>query len=171
MDDFADHVDAWNNFFMLAGSASATLIGPLFVAVSLRDDIRALDDSSIVRTTTGHSFQSYVSVLLFAFYFLIPESTPETIGWPIIITAAVALLAIARSTSRHRNELVGSTRVLMWQFVVPSICYLAAIGVGIGLFWQDEEGISWFVSVIAFLLIIPTRNAWHMLLSPAAPSA
>lgn len=162
---FADHVDAWSNFFMLAGTAAATLIGLLFVAISLRADIRTQDETSYVRTTARHSFQSYLSVLLFAFYFLIPDPSPDTIAWPVIITSAITLMTVVRSGVRLREQALTERHTFLWQFVVPAACYVAAMAVGIGLFWQEENGIYWFVSVIAFLLVIPTRNAWYMLLS------
>lgn len=39
--NFSNDVEAWHDFFMLAGTAAATLMGLLFVALSLRIDIRA----------------------------------------------------------------------------------------------------------------------------------
>jgi hypothetical protein len=165
MSDFATHVDIWSDFFMLSGTAAATLIGLLFVAISLRTDIRSQREDSYLRTTASHSFQNYLSVLLISLYFQIPDSTPASIAWPIILTALFPAISLARAARRHRTAFRIHGRAFTWQFAIPICCYLGAMTVGEGLLWQEEDGIDWLIPVIACLLMIPTRNAWHMLVA------
>ena len=47
MDDgFAAAVAAWHDFYLLAGTAAATLIGLIFVALSLNPEVMADDGRS-----------------------------------------------------------------------------------------------------------------------------
>ena len=39
MQTFAQYLDRWHNFYMLAGTAAATLIGLLFVALTLSIEV------------------------------------------------------------------------------------------------------------------------------------
>ena len=163
MSDFAQIVAGWHDFFMLAGTASATLIGLLFVALSLRIDIRTARADSALRTTASQSFRSYLTVLLFALYFLIPDPSPSSIAWPVILTSLAFLVSLLRDAWRYRPVLTQDHPLLIWHYLVPAACYVVATAVGIGLFRDEASGIYWLVSVIAFLLTIPTRNAWRMI--------
>lgn len=85
MSDFAQEIEAWNAFFTLAGGAAATLMGLLFVAITLRTDIRAQISGSLQKTTASHSFVGYLCVLLFSLFFLIPNQDSTSIGWEILL--------------------------------------------------------------------------------------
>ena len=69
MTPFQEEVQTWTNLFALAGGASATIIGLLFVAISLRTDIRKAEDTSLDRTVVGHNFFMLLVVLLISIYF------------------------------------------------------------------------------------------------------
>jgi hypothetical protein len=162
MTDFAETVAGWHDFFMLAGTASATLIGLLFVALSLRTDIRTARADNALRTTVSQSFRSYLTVLLFALYFLIPDPSPASIAWPVILTSLAFLVSNLRDAQRYRAALTTDHSILIWHYLVPTACYVVATAVGVGMFRNEDAGIYWLVSVIAFPLTIPTRNAWRM---------
>jgi hypothetical protein len=162
MSDFAVIVAGWHDFFMLAGTASATLIGLLLVALSLRTDIRTTRADSALRTTASQSFRSYLALLLFALYFLIPDPSPASIAWPVILTSLAFLVSLLRDAQRYRALLTKDRPIFIWHYLVPTACYVAATAVGVGMFRNEDAGIYWLVSVIAFLLTIPTSNAWRM---------
>lgn len=51
-----------------------------------------------------------------------------------------------------------------WRFLAPLLCYLAGVGVAIAFFLDDDTEIYWFVTIVALLLTVPTRNAWQLIL-------
>lgn len=165
MTDFAADVESWHDFFMLAGTASATLLGLLFVGVSFRSDIRSQPEGSFMRTVVAHNFLSYLVVILFSLYFLIPDMDPPDLAWPIIITALFSFLSVLRSAVRLRSRFRSDREAAFWHMLVPMLCYLAAAGVGTAIIVHDDGAIAWMVTVTAFLLVTPTRNAWAMLVS------
>ncbi len=165
MTDFTADVERWHDFFMLAGTASATLLGLLFVGVSFRTDIRTQPEGSFMRTVVAHNFLSYLVVILFSLYFMIPNMDPPDLAWPITITALFSFLSVLRSTVRLRSRFETDREAAFWHMLVPLLCYVAAAGVGIAIVVHDDGAISWMVTVVAFLLVTPTRNAWAMLVS------
>ena len=46
---FAEQLDRWHEFYLMAGTAAVTLMGLLFVAVSLHLDAVVRDDAAHVR--------------------------------------------------------------------------------------------------------------------------
>ena len=166
MPEFGAHVEAWHDFFTLAGGASATLLGLLFVGVSLQAEFRSLPPDSYIRSVAALSFQNFLIVILFALYFLAPDPSPKSIAWPVILTALFPFVSHLRMAMRQLPGFAADRSTYVWHFVVPAISHLAAVGVGIALLRGADDAIGWMVAVIAFLLMIPTRNAWELVISP-----
>ncbi len=164
MDEFSTGIEQWRDFFTVAGAAAATIIGLLFVAVTLRQDIRNAPANSLLRSMVSQNFTNLLVVLLFSLYFMVPDMGRTGMGWSLLITAAFPLANIPRSWSRFRNDPELTGDVACWTFLVPALCYLATIGIAIAVFFQDDTEMAWFVPVIAFLIAIPTRNAWELLM-------
>lgn len=78
-ESFASSVASWQSFYMLAGTASATLIGLLFVAVSLHIDLIGKPDSSSILSRAWRTFTHFILVALL---FLVPHQDPEGLGLP-----------------------------------------------------------------------------------------
>jgi hypothetical protein len=169
--EFAREVETWHDFFMLSGTAAATLLGLLFVAVSLRPDIRSQNNDSFQRTIVGHSFSNYLAVLLFSLYFLIPNQDRTGFAVEFFLTSLFPLVNLIRSFLRLREspELTRGDR--LWIFAIPMLCYLAGMIVAILLYTIDDSEISWFVPIVAFLLAVPTRSSLELILeSDGSPS-
>ena len=76
MDAFVETVESWHDFYMLAGTAAATLIGLIFVAVSLHIDIIATAKrSSDIGVLARQTFSNFIFILSFAFIFMVPSDT------------------------------------------------------------------------------------------------
>jgi hypothetical protein len=118
-----------------------------------------------MRTVVSLNFLSYLVVILFSLYFMIPDMTPPELAWPIIITALVAFTSVLRSACRLRSQLASQRHMAFWHLLVPLACYAGATGIGLAILANDDAAIGWMVSVTAFLLVTPTRNAWGMLVT------
>ncbi len=164
MDEFPSHIAEWRDFFTLSGTASATIIGLLFVAVTLRRDIRDSPANSLTRAMVSQNFTNLLVVLLISLYFMVPDMGREGMGWSLLITAAVPLASIPPTWRRCRNDETMTGDIAVWTFLVPALCYLGTIGIAIAVFFRDDAEMAWFVPVVAFLIAIPTRNAWELLM-------
>ena len=80
-DPFVETIDSWTNFFMLTGSVAATLIGLIFVSVSLHIDfIASVRKDSDMNTMARQTFGDFLMILSFAFIFMVPFETPMSPG-------------------------------------------------------------------------------------------
>jgi hypothetical protein len=64
-------VSGWHDFYILAGTASATLVGLLFVGLSFH--LRLVVSSSEVRSLARVTLASFGAVLFVALFMVIPE--------------------------------------------------------------------------------------------------
>lgn len=171
MTPFQAEVKTWVDLFTLAGGASATIIGLLFVAISLRTDIRKAADSSLDRMVVGHNFFMLLSVLLISIFFMVPNQSQDSLGVSVFITVAFPCFFFTRDLIKvwHDPDLDHST--LLWSFVMPIICFLVTMGIGVAFIVNDDTEINWFIFVISMLLVIPTRSSWDLLMASEESSS
>jgi hypothetical protein len=162
MDDFAQTVDAWHDVFMLLGTASVTLLGLLFVAMSLRDDIRKLADNQYMKRMTSQNLTSFITVFLISIFFLIPDASADSIAISIAATVIAPLVNAVRAIPVYRREASVDRGLFIWYGIVQPLCYVAAL-TGAFLLGRYEEGaLTTMLTVMIFLLMIPTNNAWQL---------
>ena len=165
MTPFQEEVTTWANLFTLAGGASATIIGLLFVAISLRTDIRKASATSLDRTVVGHNFFMLLTVLLISIYFMVPNQSQNSLGISVLITAGIPCYFFTRDLIQSRRDPALDRSTLFWSFIMPIISFLVTMVIGITFIINDDSEIGWFIFVVSMLLIIPTRVSWDMLMA------
>ena len=108
-DAFVAGLRSWHDFFMLTGTAAATLIGLVFVAVSLGGNTGRAS-MRVMQTFVSPIVKHFGYVLLFAAIVLVPTQRPLTLALAIFIVALFALieaLAVLRGLVAHHRA--GST--------------------------------------------------------------
>jgi hypothetical protein len=166
---FAQSVDAWHDFYVVAGTVGATLMGLLFVAVSLRLDTIADPTRPDLRSRANNGYEQFLYIVLFSLMFLIPDQSRSGLGIPLLAISAVRLLSLRQELRRvwatGRGRLV-DRRSAIWRFVVPAVCYAAVLVVSGGLLLVDwTGGLYWLVGVVTVLLANAAQNAWNLLLA------
>jgi hypothetical protein len=73
MNTVAQAVEGWHDFYLMIGAAAATLMGLLFVSLSLNVDIIACQASAGLRVLAAQTFTSFLSAVMLAVLFLIPS--------------------------------------------------------------------------------------------------
>jgi hypothetical protein len=157
----------WTNFFVLAGSAAAVLIGLIFVVISLMGDRPRSSVLAGSRLYMGPIVLSVSFVLALSAAALTPGITSS---WFAAITALVALWGLYRGVSSFvvLKGLAGKEREVHWSDswfygVFPTLLYLAMGAVALA-FW---EGWSWAHDGIAVLitavLLLAIRNEWDLI--------
>jgi hypothetical protein len=147
-------------------AAAATLMGLLFVSVSLKSDVFVDPRYPDLRATAVNTFASFLFLLLDALYVLIPHQSSDTLGWTLMVTTIFQLRIMAdeiRNVVRNVS-LRGVTAELFWRLILPFVSAAIVLAVGIGLILGHEETLDWFVSAAIAMLVTATRNAWYLLL-------
>ena len=162
MDSFTQAVDAWHDVFTLLGTAAVTLLGLLFVAMSLRDDIRQQADTQYLKRMTSQNLTSFVTVFMMSVFFMIPEASANGIALSIVATVAAPLVNSLRSIPLYRQQLDHDRGLFIWYGIVQPGCYLAALVGALLLGRYEESALTAMLTVMIFLLLIPTNNAWQL---------
>ncbi len=170
MTEFQSEVAEWRDLFTLAGAAAATIIGLLFVAITLRTDVRKAGQSSLAQAVVSHNFLMLLVVLLNSLYFMVPDLTPDSLGWSILLTALIPAIIFVRDLVRLRHDPAMDRLTLMWSFLIPIGCLLITMGIGASLLMNDDAETGWFVTIVAMFLTIPTKNSWDLLLQSSESS-
>ena len=76
MTDISPIITTWETFYLLAGTAAATLIGLLFVAISINIDLFHAQSRLDFQIFGALTFNCFFYVLLIALLFLVPGLTP-----------------------------------------------------------------------------------------------
>lgn len=166
----------WDNYFFMLGSAAASLIGLLFVVVTLThgfDRNQALRASGIYMTPLAVHFAVVLSVSAVA---LAPGldagksavvlAIGALVGLGNAIRTCLGIPALARTTGNppHWSD--------FWYYgAAPAVIYLAlgaiAAAVGAGAAWAATAT----AALLLVLLLVGIRNAWDLVtwMAPGPP--
>ncbi|MDQ3781291.1 MAG: hypothetical protein M3354_12210 [Chloroflexota bacterium] len=99
-DVFAANLAEWSDFYVLTGTAAATLLGLVFIALSLRPGVMADHGPIGLRVFAGQTFGNLLIVLVIALICLIPHQSPETLGVTLLL---ISLFDLMRAAHRFRT--------------------------------------------------------------------
>jgi hypothetical protein len=162
-------VSGWHDFYILSGTAAATLVGLLFVGLSLH--LRVVIASSEVRSLARITLANFGAVLFVALFMVIPEG-PSTAGLQLIASGVASLVIITPSLvtaaqSRGRTlQMRGRDRVrLVLRFGLSSLSYVGVIVAGALLPSSFASAFIWLLVAIVVLLVVSLRNTWDLLVT------
>jgi hypothetical protein len=167
MATLAQVVDGWHDFYMMVGTAAATLIGLLFVSLSLNADVITRDESDGLRSLAAQAFTSFLNVAIVAVLFVIPDQGHHGLGLPLLGVSAYGLYETVRRFVRTRHahpHLFGTAGGIAWRFAVPAVCYMAVVAVALSVLWGQTAGLYWLVPVMIILIVGASRSAWDLLM-------
>lgn len=166
----ADALREWHDFYVLAGTAAATLLGLLFIAVTLNADLILAGNRPHIKRVAGQAFQNYIAVLLWAMLFLVADQPPHVLAVQAVTLSAVMLVwaihRLRRALSMS-DETFARSRTL--RRLLPSVAaYILMLCFG----WKLRQGLATDeAKVFAFapilLLLAATGTSWDLLVRVA----
>jgi len=156
--------DRWHDFFLLAGTAGATLLGLLFVSVSLKTDVIMRSSERHLRAQAMSAFESLMFTMILSIVVLAPIERTKLIGVFLISLGLVGMVRSFGHMLSAGSDLVhAAANALRRRLVLP----VAAHGV---IFWTGTQlalghhtsGMLLLVAPL-WLLITATRTAWQLL--------
>lgn len=171
--NFAESIASWRDFYMLTGSASATLVGLIFVAVTLHIDVIAeAKKSSDIRMLAEEIFMNFLMILSFAFIFVVPSDSPSGLGYPLIILGMLQLTHTSilwlRFLRRKDEQWAFNPSTILRGLLIPNtVCYLALIAISVDILHGATRYLGWMVMVIVWLTIAAVENTWHLMMRVA----
>ncbi|MDQ2651951.1 MAG: hypothetical protein M3Z20_02805 [Chloroflexota bacterium] len=177
---FADALADWVPFYALAGAAAATLLGLLFVAVSLRLAIFRDPETADVSYFATFIFANMLGALIVSGLALVPHESSRSLAIPLVVLGVIGLIMLAtlirltyRLNPRNAAPNPGITPwtlsgwALLGSMLAPVVLMLiSAWLVAVG----DDAAFRVLALTEGLLLILPTGSAW-LLVTHAAPGA
>jgi len=164
--NFDEYVLQWQPFFTTVAAVSATLVGLLFVSLSLNRDKLAANSSGALLRVARRTFSDFLLVLLIALFFLIPNQGRHPLSLELIMLALFRLKWLATQIiSAFRGDEKFTPRDLIHEYSLPLLSILGLAAAGVGIYQGNILAVYYFiVPVIASLLFRASRNAWLLLI-------
>ena len=170
---FSTDVAAWQSFYMMAGTASATLVGLLFVAVSLHIDVFGDPLFWIILLKARRTFSRFIVIVIIALLFLILEQGPVGLGVPLLLLGVLGIFWTQRLVKRARSErkqghaLFGLEDESLLALAVPLVSNALLIVVAATILAGKTAYLGYMVGVIAMVLSGATNESWNLMLKLA----
>lgn len=161
-------IRGWQNFYMLTGAAAATLIGLLFVAISISvgTNLSVERARNSLRTFVSPILIYYVQAFGISCLTVMPLQSINIPGFviavPGIIDVVLALKTCWRILVLHRDEM--DLGHWIWHFLLPLLTGLLLIGIAIGIFIDVPLAAPGLAIADLLCLTIGLRNTWVLTL-------
>lgn len=155
----------WHDFYMLIGTASATLIGLTFVAASVGTGVFTRERQVGLCTFLSPTLVAFSVVLAASLIGVLPVSGQ---GVPALLLVSIGLLGAAYSWRVWRRMIQGGIAASIdledrvWYTVVPAAAYLLLATAGAALAIEAEAACALLAFGVCLLLLAGIRNAWDM---------
>lgn len=155
-------LSAWQNFYVIVGSASATLTGLMFVVVSLI--------ASRGRQRSGEATGAFATPTVVHLCAALLIAAILNAPWPALWNAGLLLgicglagviytLVIIRRT-RRQNDYQPVLEDWLWHTIFPFIAYAALVGAALALAINATLAMFVIGAATVLFLFIGIHNAW-----------
>jgi hypothetical protein len=161
---FADLVHAWHDFYLLVGTASATLVGLMFVAASIGANVFKEDNRAAMRAFISPTVVHFGAILLVCIVGAVPSHTWSTLAALLILGGVGGLAYSARIWTQlfvRRSFDVDIVDRLFYALVPVLGHALILLAAGL-LLAHSTWGLDALAAALVTLMFAGLRNAWDM---------
>jgi hypothetical protein len=159
-----NELERWANFYLLMSAAAATLIGLLFVVITLAAEriVQIVqDDTAKIRMYLTPTVLYFATVLLLAALLTFPNHTRFSASLCICLVGVAGLVysgsfLIGR---RHKKNYYGLQDRIVYS-MLPSAAYGLHVFGGVLFFRDPQRGLTFVAAGMLSLLALAIRNSW-----------
>lgn len=161
----SDSLPSWHEFYGLLGTASATMVGLLFVAASVGSGVFSADRRAPLRVFLSASVVNFSLILASSLIVLAPLRQRFVAGG---LVAACGLFGLVHSGLAWRDTLRdGLIKAIdledrTWYLALPILGYLGLAGSGVVLGCRADSGTDALAASVGLLLATGIHNAWDI---------
>jgi hypothetical protein len=161
-------LQAWHDFFLLTGTAAATLLGLVFVAASIAATIpnEKLGDDKSRAVWVLPIVYAFLRVLIVSAVGVVPGQTMKSFG---AVLCGLSVLDLARMLwaargihAHHTTTERLSPSDWGWYVVYPSIATLTIAATGVALAATWEFPVQLLAAGLLLHLVVGVHNAWEL---------
>ncbi len=162
----------WHDLYVTVGAAAATLVGLLFVGLSLH--IRVVVAHPEVRSLARVTLTAFFAVVLVAVAVLQPTDSALVVADWLAAIAVVSLVLTVRplrdGLTRGRGRALG-LRTITARFGVCGLAFAGLLACASLLAaGRTTDALNLLLVVVVLLLVVSVRNTWDLLVTLAASS-
>jgi modulator of FtsH protease len=165
-DSLPNILQGWQNFYILAGTASATLTGLMFVAITFGSGLVTRETAQSTRAFLDPIYLHFVQVMFTSCLLTIPVLAPTWLGGVLIVAGALRLMdlhtVLRRYQEAHRKHNDIELSDWLAAIVLPLLCYMLLIATGAGFILHQEAALIGLAIVNLALLFIGIYSAWEL---------
>jgi len=162
----AETLKPWHDFYMLVGTAGATLLALLFVAASLGAGFLTDERRSATHTFLSPVVLHFTSVFLLSALALFPWHHGNIFAALVGVTAVVGALLSAWITFQViRTDMTNYLEDYLAYGLFPCIGYLALLAAAISIYLEQDFGLAALAGALLLLAVVSIRNAWDLTLT------
>jgi hypothetical protein len=161
----AETLQSWHDFYALLGTASATMVGLLFVAASVGSGVFSSDRRAPLRVFLSASVVNFSLILAVSLVVTAPLRSGLLSGAMIV---GCAMFGLAHSGLAWRDTLRdGLIRSIdledrTWYITLPILGYVCLAGSGVVLVLGLVLGCVALAASVGLLLAVGVHNAWDI---------
>jgi hypothetical protein len=160
-----DALAHWHEFYTLLGTASATMVGLLFVAATVGSGVFTADRRAPLRVFLSASVVHFSGVLAASLIVLAPVQSWLLFG---VLILGCGMFGLGYSCLTWRDTVRdGLSKSIdlddkVWYAALPLVGYLFETAAGIALALQSDLGGAALALSMAMLLMVGIHNAWDI---------
>ena len=163
--DLGAHLAPWHDFFITAGAASASLLGLLFVALTLNIEEVTDPEQPMLLLLAEQSFSSWLTVLFLSLFALVPSQQPAGFASELAIVAGLGLVRSSVNGVRvgRRGQLPWGWRHAVRRFAMPGLADIALLVIAANVATGSWPDTVWLILATVLLVISAAEASWDLL--------
>ena len=159
-------LEAWHEFYTVLATATAALLGLLFVAMSVRAD--QIGTNPVLRKRALISVQGMATILVLSLVALIPSMNGLIFGAAIFAIVLFNAIGYVTATGKVVRQ-VGGQSVGPWiRTIANGISAVFAMSGAISLWLNRGGGLYLLAPSLLIILALWCIAAWHLIVPPEA---
>jgi hypothetical protein len=159
-------LQGWQNFYILAGTASATLTGLMFVAITFGSSLVTRETAQSTRAFVDPIYMHFVQVLLTSCLLMIPVLGPTLLGSVLIFVGALRLVGLHSVLRRYQEAQRKHNDIELSDWlsavVLPFLFHALLMTTGAGFILHQAAALIGLAIVTLGLLFISVYSAWEL---------
>jgi hypothetical protein len=159
-------MNAWHEFYTVVAGTAATLLGLLFVSISLNAEVILGSGNKHAKRLAEQAFSNYLLVLVISLVVLIPDIPDKDFGLSLLcLSLSGGPWVVVRAFQSARAHPGGFPRLtLLRRFFAPLIAFALLAYAGYEMVSGHGEVRGSIAAGIMVLLISATVVAWDLLI-------
>jgi hypothetical protein len=156
----------WHDFYVLVGTAGATLLALLFVAVSIGAGYLTEARKAGTRTFMSPVVIHFTGVFFLSAVALCPWRETTLFAALIGVTASIgAMISTYITVQVVRTDMTNYVEDYLAYGLLPGLAYLALLAAAVLIYSEKDFGLNALAGALLLLAVINIRNAWDLTLT------